>query len=732
MIHFLPVAINLSLLGLYVRRVSWASPWPTTNVLNALQFAAKIHETLMIASLVNVLLHHVRYRLLCSGHRGLPLGIITSPFRLLDITYLWSREFVSSIRAPGGFCVSETITIIIHVFLFALAAVLGPASAIIMIPRLGEWNIAQTITNAPFYSLHNQLPIYQVYMGAELSGIFPKAVTASLIPEACDYSNLSLPQTNVCPRIGLTDILQGLILSETRDDVANLTSSQAWSVMDNYNITVQTHNQALPTRLINIARSPSKYSQAASPHPIFKNVVDVTTSTDAVLLLTQELITLYVDIWWSILKTDTTSLVAGAEWPANFNSYAGDVSSSWKQPYVSSYCSETGFGSAVSDPLTFTFNQLNIESYTVTLDTKLLSTVLGNRDMGFIDILDLNIMPNYTPSAALALTSHSHTTLCLVKAHWIESSLSGSQSSSLEDSMGGLNWDWQGAQDYVLHGSFVPHEGFREEIAWFDHADTAEMIHLGVEWLKVLDRGTESDTADQNGFFDKVRRACLGSSALAEDTLNSTGRHPNLKCFAAGLGAGIAEGLSKVPYNVDIHLLGSIEEMPRNALTLSPWTSSSFVTNMDLFNLLEGNWTNSTLTPAQIRASSTRLDFTITQRLYGYNFSGITITLAFVVVFSYLATILIHVCVMIFGTSWSSRSWRSLGEFFVLGLQSPTPATVLNNTGAGVKVSRTWQARVSVQELEHGRRVGVVVAEPGRADSGEGSVSMVRPDWKYS
>jgi hypothetical protein len=102
MVHFMPVAINFTLLGMYLRRVSWTPPWPTTNVLNALQFAAKMHETLMITSLVTVLLHHIRYRLLSLGQRGLPLGLITSPFRLLDITYLWSREFLATVASLGS------------------------------------------------------------------------------------------------------------------------------------------------------------------------------------------------------------------------------------------------------------------------------------------------------------------------------------------------------------------------------------------------------------------------------------------------------------------------------------------------------------------------------------------------------------------------------------------------------------------------------------------------------
>lgn len=213
LIHLLPISINFTLLGLYVRQVLWTPPWPTTSVLNALQFAAKVHESLMIASLVTVLLHHIRYRLLSANNAssGLPLGLVTSPFRLLDITYICSQEFLATCWHVKSHRATHAITVLVHIFLFILAAILGPASAIAMLPKLGEWEVASKIVNAPFYSTHMDNGTYQFYIGATLPEIFPKSITADFIPEACDYSNLSLPQTNTCPRLGLMNIVQGML-----------------------------------------------------------------------------------------------------------------------------------------------------------------------------------------------------------------------------------------------------------------------------------------------------------------------------------------------------------------------------------------------------------------------------------------------------------------------------------------------------------------------------------------
>lgn len=735
MVHLLPVAINFTLLGLYLRRVSWTPPWPTTNVLNALQLAAKIHETLMIASLVTVLLHHIRYRLLSPGQQGLPLGLITSPFRLLDITYLWSREFLATVRNPGELRPSELITIVIHVFLFTLAAVLGPASAISMLPRPGEWELAKTITNAPFFKIHYHHYVYQVYMGAELSDIFPKVITASFNPKACDHRNLSLPQTNNCPRFGLTDILQGIFLPEKSGSDSNVSPAQEWAPSSEYNITIQDHNQAVPYRIISLNTFPFEVSPQDPPDKVFGAVVDVTTPTDAILLLTEKMVHYYLEWWMDAMPNDNFdtvySFMSGGERPAQFRLYAGQPDSggpslAWKQPYVSSFCSKPGVGHTTHNSMTFSFQPNDGRpTHIVTVDAELLSRVLSDTGMGFLNISDLNTTLSYTPSAALAFASQSCTTLCLVKAYWIDSTLSGSQFEYDVPLMGGFAWDWQ-----AMESGYPMCDGchFRAEDIWFSHTNATEIIHLDLDWLGVLDRGTDSKRTDKHGFFKKVRRACLGSSIFGDEDPDNAGKNPDLTCIAAGLGAGIAEGLSKLPYHVDIHALATQEDWPSNAITFSPWTSSNSLESWSL----HGNWSNSTLTPSQIKANSTRLDFSLTQKLYGYSFSGVTITLAFVGLFLYVATVLVHVLIMTFGTSWSSRAWKTLGEFYVLALQSPTTTSVLDNTGGGVKVSKTWQARASVLELQHGKRVGIIISEPGQTDPEEGSTSKVRPDWKYS
>lgn len=270
--------------------------------------------------------------------------------------------------------------------------------------------------------------------------------------------------------------------------------------------------------------------------------------------------------------------------------------------------------------------------------------------MAFINTSNLSITPSYTPSAALAFTSQSYTTLCLVKTYWVDFTLSGSQWEDNHLMMGDLAWDWEASESghLICNGC-----RFRAVKAWFSPTNATEIIHLDLEWLVVLDRElVHSDGKGKHGFFNKVRRACLGSSVLGDDDPDNAGKNPDLACIAAGLGAGIAKGLSKMPYHVGIHALATLKDWPSDALVLSPWASSRSLSDWET----SGNWTNSTLTPSQIKTNSTRLDFMLTQKLHGYNFNGITIILAFVVLFLYVTTVLVHILVMALGTSWGSRA----------------------------------------------------------------------------
>lgn len=717
--HLVPVSINFVLLGLYIRRVLWVPPWPTTNILNTLQFAAKVHETLMIASLTSVLLHHIQHRLLSSPH-GVPLGLVTSPFRLLDLTYLWSQEFSAASSSEKG--IHRVISIVVHVYLFVLAAILGPASAISMLPRLRDWELAHTIAEVhlPPNRIHGPNPTY-AYIGGQLSDIYPQRVTEAFVSRACDYGNFSQPQTYNCPRHGLGDILSSQLPFISGDSTEDDGSQSA-----SFNVTVQW--TTLPTR-----PSPPRtiVAQFGTQHfGSHETVVDATTQLDVITHLSQLALYFYSYYW-----TESPLGVLPAENPtARFNLYPGQPNpeqspSSWKQPFVSSLCSLQRVGNNhESRSLSFDFDQCHYKpncvpslKYAVDVDSKFLPAAFNDTGMGFLNVSNLKISPSFLPSAAFIYTQSADTTLCLIKANWIDFTLTGFipwYGTTFE-------WTWKGPEPDWFHG---PEN-------WFNETNPTQLIELDLEWLAALDNGTGKDR--DHRFFERVRRTCLDYLPFGVNYLDSPHKQLSINvCMASGLSLGITEGLSKLPYHFGAHIMGLpgafVEDFNDSSpISLSPWASvGPRSTGFDT-GLSDWGWEPATLSPSEIREASTRLEFAVFEELHGYGFHGVTIILAFVALFLYVATVFVHILIMSFGTRWSSRAWKKLGEFLVLAIQSPVPS-VLENTAGGVKSSSTWKARVSIQELQNGKTVGMRVVQPDLSGTQNASESKVRPDWKYS
>ncbi|KAK1633467.1 hypothetical protein BDP81DRAFT_434945 [Colletotrichum phormii] len=104
----------------------------TDVISNVLQFVAKLHELLIVASLSSIALAVYRRRLVTTGIR---LGFLTGGYRVGDLNYLRTSSFRRqglNKSNPGemllpGFLVFATI----------LSTIVGPASAVLLLPSLG-------------------------------------------------------------------------------------------------------------------------------------------------------------------------------------------------------------------------------------------------------------------------------------------------------------------------------------------------------------------------------------------------------------------------------------------------------------------------------------------------------------------------------------------------------------------------------------------------------------------
>ena len=99
----------------------------------------------MQASLVDVLLHIIRFQA-TSGY--VPLGVISGAARAPQLSYLWSLDFVSVVMSPSStYSIRRKITFVLSASaLLFLTAVVGPSSAVLMIPRPDMPHINSTVT----------------------------------------------------------------------------------------------------------------------------------------------------------------------------------------------------------------------------------------------------------------------------------------------------------------------------------------------------------------------------------------------------------------------------------------------------------------------------------------------------------------------------------------------------------------------------------------------------------
>ncbi|KAJ0160767.1 hypothetical protein CTA2_7378 [Colletotrichum tanaceti] len=179
---------------------------------NVLQLAAKIHECLIVASLSSIALAMFRRRLITDGVR---LGFLTGSYRVGDLGYLGRPAFWRQ-----GLDVLEPWEILLSGFLVfstLMSTIVGPASAVLIIPTLGWWDFR------PGTAFENiELPIR--YLGHRDS-VWTKtyAVTEDLRGYECHTLNGTL--TPHCPGGGFAGISKWVQNYDGSELRSNLTFS---------------------------------------------------------------------------------------------------------------------------------------------------------------------------------------------------------------------------------------------------------------------------------------------------------------------------------------------------------------------------------------------------------------------------------------------------------------------------------------------------------------------------
>ncbi|KAK1242924.1 hypothetical protein MKX08_005736 [Trichoderma sp. CBMAI-0020] len=155
LIHFFAISISIGICSLHFKQQYWTDEsvlskkwrWVTrvsldlNDIIKGLQYVAKVHEILIVASIGAIVLYFARRRLV--GDEGITLGLLMSSYRIDRPANMLSSKFWSALSLDASSLDPATVVLSLLLLVSAiLCQLVGPASAGVMQPSLGWWNVS--------------------------------------------------------------------------------------------------------------------------------------------------------------------------------------------------------------------------------------------------------------------------------------------------------------------------------------------------------------------------------------------------------------------------------------------------------------------------------------------------------------------------------------------------------------------------------------------------------------
>ncbi|TDZ32872.1 hypothetical protein C8035_v011679 [Colletotrichum spinosum] len=212
-VHFAAVSFTAGVVQLTFRQFywfdedNWNSQWvgklgfSQDVAMNGLQFVAKVHEIIIVASVSGMVMHFCR-RMLVGG--GIPFGFLTGAYQVSSPDWLFSKNYLWAsmprFRSKGEN--KSTPSRQRALLGFGAAAIciycntVGPSSAIVMIPELEWWRVSD-----PYNGTLNVS-----YVTETFDRNYPKILNQSIINVNCSMDNSSDFVLALCPGAGHDDL----------------------------------------------------------------------------------------------------------------------------------------------------------------------------------------------------------------------------------------------------------------------------------------------------------------------------------------------------------------------------------------------------------------------------------------------------------------------------------------------------------------------------------------------
>jgi hypothetical protein len=193
LIHLAALGCTASAVQLTFRNYYWADEgeWKRRHFLflqgqqnqDALQFVAKLYEIILVMSLSAMVMHFMRRMIIGDG---IQWGLMSGSYQVGSPTYLFSRELWSPLVKPMN---SPNLTMALMLaFLVIYANVIGPFTAVIIMPNLDWWPLADPFGGQDLTTYIRNTP----------EGMYPSVLNKDNIPADCEeFASSYCPDTGV-------------------------------------------------------------------------------------------------------------------------------------------------------------------------------------------------------------------------------------------------------------------------------------------------------------------------------------------------------------------------------------------------------------------------------------------------------------------------------------------------------------------------------------------------------
>jgi hypothetical protein len=707
LIHVISLALTLAVIQLSFRGVYWfdiGAPHlimgvlgiGTNEILNGLQFVAKIHEVLMVCSLSAIVLQGVRLRLV--GRKGLPLGLLTSAYNVGSVEYLKSKAFwVTGFRRTtwifGAFIASITL----------LASLLGPSSAIAIIPNLDWWPVPH-----PFPA--NMLPVYVPITFQEL---WPLQLSPANQPNMTWVDCDIFSSNQGCPSAGYEAIQLW-----AGSYVSNLASAEI-SMVDPSSNSLRILSSIIPGLssqygdYVAVSTSPSSFASTA-----LGSFWDFVSEVESLLdfnrprlrttpsqQLYQPLVQASCDMFILGQESDVTNQNFSTSGFDNFFALSGR-SLSWPVPdwlfnynYTITNQTKTALSAPGVDRLEFgsvmNFSWVNLDP-----------SVGGS--IGALVIAPY--MVNDTNSTGVEILGQGGAVYgCTVDARWASTQLQYDPVSSqiVQHNLTSLFSQLANNQGGNYIGNYIAEYGI------------GSVIQIDTSWANQLNPFVKDNGTAITAFEG------LFAPFISDVNVTSWGPSPNeslLFQFSPPTFVPNSDLYSYLPQSANtiavlislmvtdgLARIGSdLTQFVRSGQINSTWSSYT-----DIRQFI-GPSSYVTEGPTDDLTDYFSLYLEADRYGYGYGITSPTVQFGIAVLLTYAAIVTIFLSYIsydfFYGRGWTSSIWGELQEFIALAINSQ-PTTELENTCAGIEQTKTWQKNVRVREVSE-NHLGLVVGAP--------------------